>query len=91
MKRSEMTKEQLKARIMTRLRVVICRMDGIIADKRYWNATRTDAEPFDLGWELAMRDATVKELDAWERDDMKTVAIMAERLARLARMPEAMQ
>ncbi len=91
MKRSQMTKEQLKARIMMRLRVVICRMDGIIADKKHWNATRTDAEPFDLGWELAMRDASVKELEAWERDDMQAVSVMAARLARLARMPEAME
>ncbi len=89
--RKNMTKEQLRARIVRRLERLMLNMDSIIRDKQHWNQTRTDAEPFDMGWEIAVRDAAKQELAAWNRNDMKAVSVMAARLSRLIRMPEAIE
>ena len=68
-----MNKWQLKNRIIGRLSKVRDELNQVIIDKEWWNANRTDAVPFDLGWDRVMLQCVTKQLEAWEADDMEAV------------------
>ena len=68
------SKSQLRQRIIRRLQKMQAELKQVIVDKRWWNTTRLNEQPFDLGWDLVMLLHTDEQLDAWERNDMQAVA-----------------
>lgn len=70
---AKMNKSQLKNRIIRRLRKMRDELQQTIVDKEWWNENRSDADPFDLGWDRVMLQCVTKQLEAWEVDDIETV------------------
>jgi len=69
-----------RLRIINGLKKFIVTIEGILADKLLWNATRHDAEPFDVGAETVIRGLATQQLKAWERGDVKTANEIAEKM-----------
>jgi len=64
------TKQQLLNRILSRLRKMQAELEQTIRDKEWWNDNRTDAEPFDIGWNRVILRYVNLQLEAWGRGDV---------------------
>lgn len=73
-------KKKLRERIIRRLMKMKYELTQLIIDKEWWNQNRTDAMPFDLGWERVLLDLVVKQLRAWHTGDMAEVQRLASKL-----------
>ena len=84
-----MNKEQLRTRIINSLKNMQAEFQQIVNDKERWNQNRNDAEPFDIGWDRLMLQATNKQLEAWKEDDMEKMNTWANKMNELQRnLPE---
>lgn len=78
-----MTKAQLQHRIirrLTRMETELCQM---ITDKESWNDNRTDAEPFDVGWEKVLLQCVSNELKCWHAGDIEGVRHWGQKMAEI--------
>ena len=78
-----MDKRKLKNRIVRRLERLRSELSQTIVDKQWWNNNRLDAPPFDIGWDLMMRDLTTKELAAWAADDFDAARALSQEAMQL--------
>ncbi len=85
---TKLSQRELRNRMIRRLRKMRRDLKQTIIDMNWWNNNRLDAQPFDLGFEIATLQCVEKQLEAWAVNDLDEMNRWSAKMTEIARHAE---